>query len=499
MFAVPGWSVSPSSLRTQIEASTELPAKFSPVGRLDEDPRLGDSKKRKRVRSRSNNANVSTDSLLDLWDNIVQDKPTNPNSGKVAKASKREKRRLKNDRKSLTQNLVIKAIQPESPGDGTRIPPPNEGLLEQKHQRGRKREISPALECSSGIQPTQSIRITEPLRGKNLTQLQTSMQQKLTSARFRHLNQTLYTTTSSSALQLFHQNPEMFDHYHEGFRRQVEAWPENPVDGYIRTLKERGRKRKGNWIRNVKGQTQDLAIVGKGSHSQELVELPRTEGICTVADLGCGDAKLAQAMEHVKKQLKVNVLSYDLHSSSRFITCTDIAHLPLKDESVDVAIFCLALMGTNWIDFVEESWRVLRWKGELWVAEVKSRFGRVGGHGAHGVSSKTGLNQTIMRDADHRDHSETDDGRDETDVSALVNVFRKRGFALQGDSAVDTSNKMFVKLNFVKALIPVKGKGIPTQKGVASREAPKKRKFLANDPTEDDESTVLKPCVYKIR
>ena len=97
------------------------------------------------------------------------------------------------------------------------------------------------------------------------------------------------------------------------------------------------------------------------------------------------------------------------------------------------------------------------------------------------------------------DHNEADDDRHETDVSALVDVFRKRGFALQDDTAVDTSNKMFVKLNFVKALIPVKGKGISTQKGVASREAQKKRKFLVNDPAEDDESTVLKPCVYKIR
>ncbi|KAI9774652.1 MAG: 25S rRNA (adenine645-N1)-methyltransferase [Geoglossum simile] len=493
MFDVPGWSVSPSSLKTQIKATTEkLPANSSPIG----DPRLGDKKKRKRARSRSNNANAATDNLLDLWGNIIQDKPTNPASGQVAKASMREKKRPRNNRTSRTQNLVVKGTQSNSPEDGTQIPSPNEDLLERKRQRGGKQGTSPASEGPSEPQPTPSIPIAEPLRGKNLTQLQASMQQKLSSARFRHLNQTLYTTTSSSALQLFHQNPEMFDHYHEGFRRQVEVWPENPVDGYIRILKGRGKKRNGNWIRNAKGQTQDPAT-GKGSRSQELAELPRTDGICTVADLGCGDAKLAQAMEHVKKQLRVKVLSYDLHSSSRFITCSDIAHLPLKDESVDVAIFCLALMGTNWINFVEESWRVLRWKGELWVAEIKSRFGRVDGHRVHGVN-KNGLNQKRMRDADHRDHSETDDVRHETDVSALVNVFRKRGFALQDGTAVDMSNTMFVKLNFVKALVPVKGKGISAQKGVG-RKTPKKRKFLVNDLAEDDESMVLKPCVYKIR
>jgi ribosomal RNA-processing protein 8 len=289
----------------------------------------------------------------------------------------------------------------------------------------------------------------------------------------------------------------MFNDYHEGFRRQVEIWPENPVDGYIRTLMERGQKRKGSWI-------QDPAK-GEDKRSRELAQLPRTEGVCTVADLGCGDAKLAQAMEDVKKKLKINVLSYDLHSSSKFVTLSDIARLPLKDESVDVAIFCLSLMGTNWVDFVEEAWRVLRWKGELWMAEIKSRFGQVGKRGAAsgGISSKKGLVSPAKRqntdDEGHEPVVEVDGhngDRHETDVSALLDVFRKRGFVLQGNTAIDTSNKMFVKLNFVKVLMPVKGKGVPAGIG---KETWKKRKFLDNGQVDNNESAVLKPCVYKIR
>ncbi|KAI9779242.1 MAG: 25S rRNA (adenine645-N1)-methyltransferase [Geoglossum umbratile] len=503
MFAVPGWSVSSSSLKTQIKASAkEPPVNSNSADRHDEDPRLRNSKKRKRNRGRSDNANLSTDNLLDLWEKITQGKPTNPTSGQAAKASKLEKKRLRNDRNGHTQNLVPKDIRSKSPKGDVQIPQPNENLLKAKYQRCGNRETSIVPDSPGHPKPTQSARPTEPLQSTNLTQLQISMQQKLTSARFRHLNQILYTTPSSSTLQLFHQNPEMFDNYHQGFRRQVEVWPENPVDGYIRTLKERGKKRKGNRIRDAKGQTRDL-ILSEGNRNRESAELPRTEGVCTVADLGCGDAKLAQAMEDVKKKLKINVLSYDLHSSSRFVTRSDIAQLPLGDESVDVAIFCLALMGTNWIDFVEESWRVLRWRGELWVAEIKSRFGRVDRRGARGIGSKGVLtNQTMTQDADCGDHSaatEMDSGRHETDVSALVNVFRNRGFALQNGTAVDMSNKMFVKLNFVKSLVPLKGKGIPSQKGVADRETRKKRKFLVNDLVEDDESGALKPCVYKIR
>ena len=55
-----------------------------------------------------------------------------------------------------------------------------------------------------------------PLKAK-LTPMQAAMRQKLISARFRHLNETLYTAPSADALQLFDANPEMFEDYHAGF------------------------------------------------------------------------------------------------------------------------------------------------------------------------------------------------------------------------------------------------------------------------------------------
>lgn len=41
---------------------------------------------------------------------------------------------------------------------------------------------------------------------------------------------------------------------------------------------------------------------------------------------------------------------------------------------MDVAVFCLALMGTDYGSFLEEAVRVLRPGGWLWIAEVRSRF-----------------------------------------------------------------------------------------------------------------------------
>lgn len=51
-----------------------------------------------------------------------------------------------------------------------------------------------------------------------------------------------------------------------------------------------------------------------------------------------------------------------------------MAQVPLEDASVDVAVFCLSLMGTNIRDFLEEANRVLKPGGLLKVAEVSSRF-----------------------------------------------------------------------------------------------------------------------------
>lgn len=50
-----------------------------------------------------------------------------------------------------------------------------------------------------------------------------------------------------------------------------------------------------------------------------------------------------EIMRDVKK-----VHSFDLVAKFPHITATDMANVPLPDASVDVGVFCLALMGTNW-------------------------------------------------------------------------------------------------------------------------------------------------------
>ena len=88
-----------------------------------------------------------------------------------------------------------------------------------------------------------------------------------------------------------------------------------------------------------------------------------------VADFGCGEARLAATIPH-------KTHSFDLVAANERITACDIASVPLEDSSVDVAVFCLALMGTDYFTFLTEARRVLKHGGLLLIAEVSSRFNK---------------------------------------------------------------------------------------------------------------------------
>jgi ribosomal RNA-processing protein 8 len=335
----------------------------------------------------------------------------------------------------------------------------------------------------------------------NLTPLQQKMRAKLTSARFRHLNETLYTTPSTHAREIFNNNPELFTEYHAGFSQQVMEWPENPVSGYVAKIKaavstpSQGKRSKGQ--------------------SSTLPSLPRSRGTCTIADLGCGDAFLARSLAPLKKTHRIRILSYDFRKSNDLVTMADITSLPLEDRVADLAIFCLSLMGTNWIECIEEAWRVLRFGGECWVSEVKSRFGRV--HKPKKIGDAKAKNSKGKKNPsaedDEEDNSEAEifaenqdkSAKDETDVSAFVEVVQRRGFTLKPGS-LDKSNKMFVRMEFVKGSSPIRGKwadkdmGRTNAAGVTWKMKRPKGRFIDDDSADvGQEAKVLKPCVYKIR
>merc|ERR1712107_395865 len=55
-------------------------------------------------------------------------------------------------------------------------------------------------------------------------------------------------------------------------------------------------------------------------------------------------------------------------------TPCNLADVPLTGQSIDVAVFCLVLMGTDWPGFLQEAHRCLRSGGILQIVEAVSRI-----------------------------------------------------------------------------------------------------------------------------
>lgn len=156
------------------------------------------------------------------------------------------------------------------------------------------------------------------------------MTSKIDGARFRWINEQLYTVKGGQAKELFDKDPNLFDVYHKGFVTQTAKWPVNPLDQVIAYV-----------------QTLPSSYV--------------------IADFGCGEARLAQSVPNT-------VHSFDLIAANDSVVACDMANVPLSNGCVDVCIFCLSLMGTNVSDFIKEARRVLRKNGLLKVCEIASRF-----------------------------------------------------------------------------------------------------------------------------
>lgn len=510
MFAVPGWSVSSSALKPETESVPQTSKQSQP----DKESSTPNAKAKKRKRG---NDNVTSRNVDEMYRKHIEGhagpKPGKRPTDDSTKPWERKKKQKK-DQQQASAAAAASSTNGAAETANAELEEVGKGSKKRKNKKNKGRDdrdktqednAATAPETAGAATALESL-APPPPTSATLTPLQQAMRQKLISSRFRHLNETLYTTDSSKAVELFNANPELFNEYHAGFSRQVkESWPSNPVDGYIQAVRRRGA----------------IPIPKKGKPLQNKgFPLPRRpNGICTIADLGCGDAGLARALTPSVKKLNLKLNSYDLQAPDPLITKADISNLPLEDGSVDVAVFCLSLMGTNWVSFVEEAWRVLRsdGKGECWVSEVKSRFGKVTRKksqiGAQKPLSKTEKKKQKKKGGKGGDDADSDvddaeiyaeDARpadkDETDISAFVEVFRTRGFVLRPES-VDKSNKMFVKMEFVKAGgAPTKGKHASSAPAPGGKKRFVERKSdLDGGMTAEQEAEVLKPCVYKIR
>ncbi|KAK9471242.1 methyltransferase-domain-containing protein [Dipodascopsis tothii] len=374
-------------------------------------------------------------------------------------AAKAKAKKAKADKKPEETKPATKAERPEkrvreADDEADEADKPAKKAAEPKPKKQKKNKTekgdkagkpteSPKAAPAAATEPAPALPVTQL---KKLTPLQEKMQAKLSGSRFRWINEKLYTISSADAVDLIKQHPEMYAEYHSGFRSQVQSWPENPVNLYIARVQEMKRDKR----------------------------LPRAQDGCTYfADMGCGDAEFAKAIATPAsakpkgrgRDGRIVVRSFDLAKSNERVEVADVRNVPVEDESMHYVIFCLALMGVNFLDFVREAKRILRVRGELWISEIKSRF-----------SDQQG--------------------------QEFVDAIKSLGFVHR---ETNSENKMFIRFEFFKppeAAIKKPEEDLPSR----GRMNKQKKKFIDQETDLEKKlrmhkegEWLLKPCIYKRR
>jgi hypothetical protein len=150
---------------------------------------------------------------------------------------------------------------------------------------------------------------------------------------FSTLNQRWNSSRSDTVHERLTRDPSEWYLYHTELRSIRARWPEDPC----RRIADRLRIRP-DWV---------------------------------IGDFGCGEGLLG-------KQLSNKVIGIDHVGVDDSVIVADMAKTPLPAGTLDVVVFSLSLMSTNWRAYLSEAHRTLRPFGQLLVAEPRGRWeGRI--------------------------------------------------------------------------------------------------------------------------
>lgn len=113
-----------------------------------------------------------------------------------------------------------------------------------------------------------------------------------------------------------------------------------------------------------------------------------------VADFGCGENLMKTFIPNNK------VYSFDHIAIDDTVIACDMAHTPLEDESIDIAVFSLALWGSNFEDYFKEAYRLLNYDGLMYIAEPTKSYNEEQRNELVGMLKKNGF--TLVGDIESR-------------------------------------------------------------------------------------------------
>ena len=155
-----------------------------------------------------------------------------------------------------------------------------------------------------------------------------------------NLHQKYKTMTSQNLNKLFKENPLEWEVYHKISKENETSFPEEeiPRNRIIQKLEKLAGKKKKD-----------------------------------VVDLGCGYGEISQYFKN-KQGNRFSFLNFDHISSNDDIISRDIKDTQLEDSSIDIAIMCLAMWGSNCKDYLIEVYRILDTGGTLHIVEPYKRW-----------------------------------------------------------------------------------------------------------------------------
>lgn len=155
---------------------------------------------------------------------------------------------------------------------------------------------------------------------------------------FTRLNNKINNENSETTHHRMLKDPREWEEYHRQYREARKTWTIVPYEEIIKRIR----------------QLSPRLMIG---------------------DFGCGEAKILEEFGQNR------VYSFDHVAVNNNVTVCNMKSTGLPDEAIDIAVFCLSLMGRNWPEYIAEAKRCLAINGYLLIAEttkaIKGRLSKV--------------------------------------------------------------------------------------------------------------------------
>ena len=206
-----------------------------------------------------------------------------------------------------------------------------DGIIPSKHIPSRQKLCSDSLQAlrswkervnDGKVTTIERKDLVLPLRPEIVEYLRASL------GDFSEMNKSWSTTRSENTFKRLKNNEKEWFYYHDMYKKRREDWDEIPYIEISKKIKERPE-----WI---------------------------------VADMGCGENLLS-------KEVTNKVHAFDYVAIDKDVIACDMSSIPLQGNEIDAIVFCLSLMGSNYLDYIKEAFRVVKPYGNIFICEPKKK------------------------------------------------------------------------------------------------------------------------------